>query len=229
MHTYHSPEITELAKALLTVQAQLQPAPKDAENPFTKSNYATLNSIMDTCRESLIANSIWMTQFPVPPPEHLGGGYLGLMTKLTHVDSGQWQASLAVVPLPKADPQGMGSAMTYARRYALCAMLGIVTEEDDDGNSAGLEARSRRKRNSTHEACPGEEQPLITPSGAETHPAIAAMPKLDGIDYKMLTTRDNKLCIVATGDTRAKKGILEQAGFRWSHQRKIWWRYAGAA
>ena len=121
-----SPEITELAKALLAVQAQLQPALKDAENPFTKSSYATLNSVMDACRESLIANGIWMTQFPVPPPEYLGGGYLGLMTKLTHAESGQWQDSLAVVPLPKADPQGMGSAMTYARRYALCAMLGIM-------------------------------------------------------------------------------------------------------
>ncbi len=56
---------------------------------------------------------------------------LGPMTKLTHTESGQWQASLAVVPLPKADPQGMGSAITYARRYAITAMLGMATEDDD--------------------------------------------------------------------------------------------------
>ena len=53
---------------------------------------------------------------------------LGLVTRLTRAESGQWQPSLAVVPLPKADPQGVGISMTYIRRYALSAMLGIVTE-----------------------------------------------------------------------------------------------------
>lgn len=73
---------------------------------------------------------------------------MGLVTKLTHAESGQWQSSLMVMPLPKADPQGYGSAMTYFRRYALSALIGIVTEEDDDGVGAGLETgqRSRRKR-----------------------------------------------------------------------------------
>lgn len=73
-----------------------------------------------------------MCQCPVPvdTPEAIG-----LMTKLTHTESGQWQSSIAVVPLPKADPQGMGSAITYARRYALTAMLGLVTE-DDEGRAA---------------------------------------------------------------------------------------------
>ena len=96
METFCSEEIGKLAQALLKVQRQLQPALKDADNPFTKSRYATLNSV-------------------------------------THAESGQWQASLAVVPLPRADPQGVGISMTYIRRYALSAMLGIVTEEDTDG------------------------------------------------------------------------------------------------
>jgi hypothetical protein len=225
-NVYCSEQTTELAKAMLKVQAALQPACKDRENPFTKSTYATLNSVMDACREALFANSIWLSQYPVP----VEPGYMGLATKLTHAESGQWQSSLLVMPLPKADPQGYGSALTYGRRYGLAAMLGIVTEEDDDGNMAGLEARSKKKRNTPQgEASPGSEQPSVPHAGAETHPAIAAMPKLDGIAYKMLTTQDNKLCIVATGDTRAKKRILEQAGFRWSEQRKIWWRYADAA
>ena len=150
MHQYQSQDITKLAKALLVVQSHLQPAIKDTENPFTKSYYATLNSVMDACKAILLANGIWMTQHPVPAPEHLGGGYVGLVTKLTHAESGQWQSSLAVVPLPKADPQGMGSAMTYARRYALCAMLGMVTE-DDDGEGAKMPQKSgessRRARN----------------------------------------------------------------------------------
>jgi hypothetical protein len=223
---YCSTEITELAKAMLKVQAQLQPALKDRENPFTKSSYATLNSVMDSCREALIANDIWLSQYPVP----VEPGSMGLVTKLTHADSGQWQSSLLVMPLPKADPQGYGSALTYGRRYGLATLIGIVTEDDDDGNMAGMDDRSRRgKKAPQNRPSSGREQPSATQPAPETHPAIAAMPKLDGISYNLLTTQDNKLCIIAAGDTRAKKSILEQAGFRWSEQRKIWWRYADAA
>ena len=116
MNQYQSENITDLAKALLCVQRTVQPVTKDAENPFTKSWYASLNSVMDACRNALIENGIWMCQYPVPVEQ---SNFLGLVTKLTHAESGQWQSSLAVVPLPKADPQGMGSAITYARRYAL--------------------------------------------------------------------------------------------------------------
>ena len=129
MDTYSSTDIKALATALINVQRTLQPASKDALNPFTKSRYATLNSVMEACRNALTDNGIWLTQYPVPAEP----GHLGLVTKLTHAASGQWQASMAVVPLPKADPQGLGIAMTYARRYTISAMLGIVTEEDTDG------------------------------------------------------------------------------------------------
>ena len=143
MSPYQSENITDLAKALLNVQRTVQPVTKDAENPFTKSWYASLNSIMDACRDALIENGIWLCQYPVPVEQP---NALGLVTKLTHAESGQWQSSLAVVPLPKADPQGMGSAMTYARRYALTAMLGMVTEDDDgEGARTGRKSTSRPK------------------------------------------------------------------------------------
>ena len=144
MSEYTSQEVGELAKALINVQRQLQPATKDADNPFTKSKYATLNSVMDSCRDALLSNGIWLCQYPVPAEP----GYLGLVTKLTHAESGQWQSSLAVVPLPKADPQGVGISMTYMRRYALSAMLGIVTEEDTDGEFASDKPnRPQRQKN----------------------------------------------------------------------------------
>ena len=144
MSEYTSQEVGELAKALINVQRQLQPATKDANNPFTKSKYATLNSVMDSCREALLSNGIWLCQYPVPADP----GYLGLVTKLTHAESGQWQSSLAVVPLPTADPQGVGISMTYMRRYALSAMLGIVTEEDTDGELASDKPnRPQRQKN----------------------------------------------------------------------------------
>lgn len=154
LSNYQSEDITTLAKAMLQVQMQLQPALKDATNPFTNSNYATLKSVMDTCREALLGQGIWLTQYPVPVPEYVGTGHLGLVTKLTHAESGQWQASLAVVPLPKNDPQGMGIAMTYSRRYALSAMLGMVTEDDLDG-----ELQKPNKTPQTRAAKPSAPKP----------------------------------------------------------------------
>lgn len=230
---YCSSETTELAKAMLKVQAELQPALKDRENTFSHSRYATLNSVMDACRDALINNGIWLTQYPVP----VEAGHVGLATKLTHAESGQWQSSLMVMPLPKTDPQGYGSAITYSRRYALSALIGIVTEEDDDGVSAGAASnqRSRRKRPAqTSQDLPAGDLPfsgnLAEPSpDPQVHPALAVMPRLDGISYSLTTTQDGKTCIIATGNTNSKKQLLSQAGFKFSEQRQVWWRYADAA
>lgn len=225
--TFCSTEITELAKAMLKVQADLQPALKDRENTFSHSRYATLNSVMEACREALIKNGIWLTQYPVP----VEAGHMGLVSKLTHAESGQWQSSLMVMPLPKADPQGYGSAMTYSRRYALSALIGIVTEEDDDGMSAGadFERPKRRRQARQPEGIPAKGNLPEVDHEPQLHPALAAMPRLDGISYSLATTQDGKTCIVATGDTGGKKQILSQAGFKYSEQRRIWWRYADAA
>lgn len=218
--TDHSQETTELAKALVKVQKEMSPAAKDGKNPFTKSTYATLNSVMESCREALLNNNIWLCQYPVPIdcPDSIG-----LMTKLTHTESGQWQASLAVVPLPKADPQGMGSAITYARRYAITAMLGMVTE-DDDGEGAKA-AQGQAKTRKLHPKLNDED-----PFREEIEDDILKnLPKLEGITYEIIKTQDGKDCIVATGNTQPKKEILSGAGFRWSPQRKLWWKYAYAA
>lgn len=217
MESYQSEDITELAKALLAVQSQLQPALKDAENPFTRSSYATLNSVMDTCRAALLTNGILMTQFPVPAET----GHLGLATKLIHAESGQWHSSLAVVPLPKADPQGYGSAQTYARRYALCAMLGIVTE-DDDGEGAKMPQSARKSRTPAHE----RNQARNTPPAREEN---SGLPKIDGITYQNITSTDGRTCIIASGNTQPKKEMLMGLGFKWNAQRKMWWKYADAA
>ena len=217
MESYQSQDITELAKALLAVQSQLQPALKDAENPFTRSSYATLNSVMNTCRQALLANGILMTQFPVPAET----GHLGLATKLIHAESGQWHSSLAVVPLPKADPQGYGSAQTYARRYALCAMLGIVTE-DDDGEGAKMPQSARKSRTPAHE----RNQARNTPPAREEN---SGLPKIDGITYQSITSTDGRTCIIASGNTQPKKEMLMGLGFKWNAQRKMWCKYADAA
>lgn len=203
-----SPEITELAKALINVQRVIQPATKDSTNPFTKSTYASLKSVMDTCRQALLDNGIWLCQYPVPVETP---GSIGLMTKLTHAESGQWQSSLSVVPLPKADPQGMGSAITYSRRYALTAMLGMVTE-DDDGESAKIASQSRSSgktpvanaRKNDEKAAMPKQQPA-----PHTHP-VSQFPELDGVIFQISTAQDGRNCIIATGNTQPNKNILRE-------------------
>ena len=233
MTTYQSESITDLAKALLNVQQRLQPVLKDAENPFTKSWYASLNSVMDACRDALIENGIWLCQYPVPVEQP---NSLGLVTKLTHAESGQWQSSLAVVPLPKADPQGMGSAMTYCRRYALTAMLGMVTEDDDgEGARTGRKTPSRPKLpvNSPETKKAHLPGPNVKNNSSATSnrpsSGLENLPLLEGITYQQVTAQDGRPCIIASGITQAKKEILTGAGFRWNPQRKLWWKYVDAA
>ena len=220
-----SPEITELAEAMIQVQQTLSPALKDAENTFTNSRYATLHSVMNACRDALLEHGVWLTQYPVS----VEANQLGLVTKIVHAETGQWQASLLTMPLPKNDPQGYGSAMTYARRYGLSALVGIVTESDDDGEMASHQKESYNSafplRNLGMNS--GVSHPQATHEGSST--GAANLPRLDGVQYRKGTAKDGMQCVLATGDTHAKKEFLRKAGFQWDGTRKMWWRYADAA
>lgn len=131
-----SPTIAELAKAYSAFQASDLGAKKNANNPAFKNKYADLGSIWDVVREPLAAHGLSVVQQPMPSER----GELRLRTTVMHV-SGEWIASEIAMPLGKVDPQGYGSAITYARRYALAAMLG-VTQEDDDGHAAAKQTQA---------------------------------------------------------------------------------------
>jgi hypothetical protein len=128
-----SESITNLAKALATVQGKLTYATKDSANPFFKSKYADLESVWDSCRSLLSGNGLCIIQMPGNYFE----GRMWLITRLCH-ESGEWIEQEMSVPVPKADPQGAGSALTYMRRYALAAFVGVV-QADDDGNAASAQ------------------------------------------------------------------------------------------
>lgn len=133
-----SEQINELAKALAAAQGEMKAAAKDAQNPFFKSNYATLESVWNACREPLSKHGLSVVQ--VPTMDENG---LQLVTRLCHA-SGQWiEGNLALKP-SKDDLQGIGSAITYARRYMLGAMAGVATDADDDGNEASTKTRTQK-------------------------------------------------------------------------------------
>lgn len=126
-----SESIAALAGALAKAQAVMQGAKKDSENPFFKSKYADLGSVWDACRDALTKNELAVIQTTEVEDEN---GSIPVETMLAH-SSGEWISGVLKVRPVKDDPQGMGSALTYARRYALSAMVGVAPE-DDDGNAA---------------------------------------------------------------------------------------------
>lgn len=124
-----SDSIKNLAAALNKAQEAMGGAAKDANNPFFKSKYADLGSVIRAIKQPFADNGLSYTQFPVSEENNCG-----VDTILMH-SSGEWIESRLLLPMVKADPQKAGSAITYARRYALQAIAGIPSE-DDDGNAA---------------------------------------------------------------------------------------------
>jgi len=125
-----SPTISKLAPALIKAQGQLEVAIKDSTNPAFRSKYADLGAVWDACRASLQANGLAVIQMPMRSE----AGNAALETVILH-ESGEFISSVSETRVVKDDPQGYGSAITYLRRYALAAMLGVVAD-DDDGNLA---------------------------------------------------------------------------------------------
>ena len=125
-----SEQINELAAAMATAQGQIKGAAKDSTNPHFKSSYADLTSVWEACRDALSSNGIAVIQTPHTDD----AGNCHVVTMLTHA-SGQWVRDTFSLPPTKQDPQGYGSAITYMRRYALAAIVGVAPE-DDDGNAA---------------------------------------------------------------------------------------------
>ncbi|MED4586698.1 ERF family protein [Brevibacillus choshinensis] len=126
-----SESIKELATALAAFNGEVSRVAKDRSNPFFKNNYATLDQIIDEVRPILHKNGLSIMQIPSGEADNVT-----LKTLLMHV-SGEWIESEPVAMKPvKNDPQSVGSAITYARRYSLAAFLSLNTGEDDDGNAA---------------------------------------------------------------------------------------------
>jgi hypothetical protein len=125
----NSPEIAALAGALAKAQGIITGALKDSANPFFKSKYADLAACWDACRKPLSENGLAVIQTP-----ELDDEFVTIVTLLAH-ESGQWIRSRLPMKPKDFSPQAVGSTMTYARRYALAAMVGLA-QVDDDAESA---------------------------------------------------------------------------------------------
>lgn len=127
----HSESVKAIFAVLLEMQATALVAIKQKSNDHLKSKYADLSAVWDACRAELQKHKI--TVYQAPKPFERG---ISLVTTLFHNPSGEWLSSELQMPLEKVNPQTIGSAITYARRYALGSMLGLITETDDDAERA---------------------------------------------------------------------------------------------
>lgn len=135
-----SDSLKSIAPALVKVQQAMEAVTKSADNPYFKSKYADLNSVLEATKELCNKNGIAIIQLPSSNEVYYEPGrngpaderasILSLTTRLQHT-SGEFIEATAQVPLAKSDPQGFGSAMTYARRYSLQAALALQSEDDD--------------------------------------------------------------------------------------------------
>lgn len=138
-----SESIAKLASAMCKAQTKVGIALKNAVNPHLKNRYADLGAVWDAVSSALQENSLSVLQMPSPSDD----GKLHMETVLMH-ESGEFVSSVMVMPLSKQDPQGYGSALTYARRYALAALMGVTQDDDDGARTVASE-----KRSEAQEAC----------------------------------------------------------------------------
>jgi len=181
----HSATIGKLAAALAKAQGQFRPAAKDKNNPFFGSPYADLASVYEAVREPLSKNGLSVMQVSLATD----GQHVKLKTILAH-ESGEWIGSVLVMCpghnetrrdpsgnktsefVPDFSPQAIGSCITYARRYALSAIVGVCSEEDDDGNAAS-------------------NADLKAPAGKSATKPAASKPKVDLSRLQALITERN--------------------------------------
>lgn len=204
----HSAELKDLAAALVKAQATVKGAVKDSNNPFYKSKYADLASVLDACGEALTVNGLSVVQLP---------GYVAtdnsfvatLTTMLLHT-SGQWLQETGGAPIAKPDAQGVGSVVTYLRRYALQAVA-RVAPEDDDGNAASGGERSEGRASGAQ--LEGRKTAGPAPAGVDRNGEFripGGPDKWDGLGGSLITDRSVSVAAL----TKIRDWLIKKADAR---------------
>lgn len=175
----HSEQIDAIAASLAAAQGEMPAAPLDGKNPHFGSKYATLAALVQTSRPVLARHGLAIVQGR--------GADGGIETTILHT-SGQWITADGVPMRPvKDDPQGIASAITYARRYGLAAAVGLVADDDDDGNAATAGNGPQRPQGaSTPPAgvghAQGGDKPASVPGGVNAGHTTAGIPPRGTVD-----------------------------------------------
>jgi hypothetical protein len=149
-----SDSITKVTTAQAKARAEIPNIEKDSVNPHFKSRYADLATINRAVMPVLASHGLVVMQ-----PTRIDGNATIVETYLIHAESGEYIGSEYPAISDKNNPQSLGSAITYARRYSLCSLLGLVADEDDDANAASPPPRANPPAPAARPAKPNEEPP----------------------------------------------------------------------
>lgn len=221
----HSEGINEIATALAKAQVEINGALKGSTNPHFKASYADLASVWDSCHEQLNKNGIAVVQHTTI----LADGEILLVTLLVH-SSGQWFRSEWPIRPVQNTPQGMGSALTYARRYSLMSMAGVAGIDDDDGNAAsvpqGMQNMPRQERRESaakekpkektappRAAWPPPPEVITTIPAALCKGPFAVLAEFDGVPLDKMYQPDLELIVSTIAEHRPK--VPDESIRRW--------------
>jgi hypothetical protein len=196
-----SESIAKLAAAVTKAVAELKNPPKDAINPYYNSKYADLATVRDAVLPVLARHDLAVLQLPCELD-----GAAALTSLLTHT-SGEWVETTIKLRPVRNDPQGVGSALTYARRYALQSIAGVAAEDDDDGNAAVKRAKDAAETSGLKAAA--SDSPALAGtytqqlSRCRTQAEYTALCKRikEDIAAKRLTNGDREASIAAARET----------------------------
>ena len=189
-----SESIKEIATSLCKFQGEIAKIPKTETNPFYKNKYADLSSILDVVQKPLSECGLAVCQFPKDK--------YGLETILMHV-SGEWMSESFEMKPTKDDPQGAGSVITYQRRYALGAILGLNIDKDDDGNKGSEPVKPEAKptaESKVTDSKPNEDKIIITAS--EFLKSCKTVPEIVTLYESYPALKDSKVFIKMCADKK---------------------------
>ena len=205
---FSSDSISNIAPALLKTQQSLGPIGKDSSNPFTNSRYASLASVLESCRQSFRDNGILLIQRGVASSP----GTVTVETRLIHAPSGEWIMGLTTIPVPEEEgrmnsSQKIGACLSYGRRYGLMSLLGMAAVDDDTDAEFRVSAQTAQH-----------------PASHDSRFA-SYLPEISDVTYsEVLDEKSGRTLVFASGRTMSHKDELRSCGFRWSPERRVWWR-----
>lgn len=202
-----------LAQAIVAAQSEIGGAKKDKTGQIGQQRYryADLTAAWEACESALSEHGLAVLQLPGPYTETEGGGLISLTTILLH-ESGQELRDTMQMPTAQRNPQAVGSALTYARRYALSAMLGI-TSEDDDGQSAMPQRQQQQ-----WQGRPAQKAPETQQEDRQREPLANALQQLNRQECQALSDKTKEYG-VAISDLGL---VFSEEVTRESYPKQVW-------
>ena len=211
-----SNSIAAIAKALVQAQKNMPIVEKSSSNPFFRSKYADLAAIWSAIRKPLTDAGLAISQTIDPSTDTAK-----VETYLIH-ESGEWIKSILWIKPVKGDPQGMGSALAYARRYALSAIVGVAcADEDDDGNAASAPGAKPEVRGKPEVEMPKTKKKTLTVAEAYSYPCNVLFDleaKFTNSEYEEIEKSGKKSWVTHVSATSGAVPITVT----------LWGKYAGA-